>query len=46
VIAWAWGKLGKGSRMPLPSCVIMKIRKTFPDPDGKYVGYQEAVADH
>ncbi|KAL1468816.1 hypothetical protein MTO96_025172 [Rhipicephalus appendiculatus] len=27
---WIWHKLGRYNRKPLPSCVVLKIRKTFP----------------
>jgi hypothetical protein len=26
-------------RMPLPSCLVMKVRRAFPDPDNHYTGY-------
>jgi hypothetical protein len=29
----------KMSRMPLPSCLVIKIRNIFPDPDNQYKGF-------
>ena len=34
-----YGHLGKGNRIPIPICVIEKIREMFPSPDGNYMGY-------
>jgi hypothetical protein len=28
------------SRCPLPSCVVLKIRETYPDPNNHYTGFQ------
>jgi hypothetical protein len=33
--------LGKKKRVVLPSCVVSKIRKTFPDLDGIYEGFHD-----
>ncbi|XP_056407172.1 uncharacterized protein LOC130298262 [Hyla sarda] len=33
------GHLGKGNRVPIPSCVGNAIRRQFPDPNGKYTGF-------
>jgi hypothetical protein len=30
----------KMSRAPLPSCVVMKIRESFPDPQNHYTGFR------
>jgi hypothetical protein len=30
----------KMSRRPLPSCVIVKIRASFPDPNNVYTGFR------
>ena len=35
---WKYGKLGKGNRRVLPSCVVLKIRSFYPVPDGKLYG--------
>ena len=40
-IAWSHGYLGKKRRRPLPNCVIIAIRKRFPDPNNIYVPYSE-----
>ncbi|XP_037528557.1 P2X purinoceptor 7-like [Rhipicephalus sanguineus] len=29
-VRWLWGRLGRGHRFVLPSCVVAKIRGTFP----------------
>ncbi|XP_041349489.1 P2X purinoceptor 7-like [Gigantopelta aegis] len=39
-VRWCWGYLGKDVRVVLPSCVVTKIRNTFPSPDGTYIGFQ------
>ena len=33
--AWARGKLGKYKRLPIPACVVNKIRLAFPLSDGE-----------
>ncbi|KAL3883719.1 hypothetical protein ACJMK2_029955 [Sinanodonta woodiana] len=40
---WIWHHLGKGNRRIRPSCVISKIRDTFPDPLSYYVGFYYMV---
>ncbi|KAJ8048794.1 P2X purinoceptor 7 [Holothuria leucospilota] len=37
---WVHGKLGQGVRKVVPACAVSKIRETFPDPNGVYVGFQ------
>jgi len=37
---WKYGKLGKGNRRVLPSCVVHAIRRYYPSPDGLYIGYR------
>ena len=31
---WKFGKLGRGNRKILPSCVVIVIRQAYPAPDG------------
>ena len=38
-IWWIYGKLGKDNRMRIPTCVLYKIRKTFPASDNIYVPF-------
>lgn len=30
----------KMSRRPIPSCLMMKVRLAYPDPDGSYTGFK------
>ncbi len=30
----------KMQRMPLPSCMVMRVRKDFPDPNNEYTGFR------
>jgi hypothetical protein len=30
----------KMSRKPLPSCIVMRVRTAFPDPNNKYTGFK------
>jgi hypothetical protein len=30
----------KMNRCPLPSCMVMKIREAYPDPNNQYTGYR------
>ncbi|XP_074659401.1 P2X purinoceptor 7-like [Tubulanus polymorphus] len=39
-VRWVWQKLGKGNRRILPSCVVSKIRMTWPSQDNMYKGFQ------
>ena len=38
-IYWRFGRLGRGQRMVVPSCCVLKIRSNFPSPDGIYRGF-------
>ena len=33
-----YGRLGKGVRRIMPSCLVLKISRYFPDPEGQYMG--------
>ena len=39
---WKYGKLGRGNRRILPSCVVTMIRQSYPAPDGRYMGYRQS----
>ena len=40
-ISWIYGWLGKDVRKRIPSCVLNKIRQTFPAADDVYVPYSD-----
>lgn len=39
---WKYGKLGRGNRKILPSCVVLSIRHGYPAPDGNYMGFRRS----
>ena len=39
---WKYGKLGRGNRRVLPSCVVLTIRRFYPAPDCIYMGYRQS----
>ena len=39
---WKYGKLGRGNRNILPSCVVTIIRQAYPAPDGNYMGFRRS----
>ena len=39
-----YGHLGRGVRIPIPECVLTKIKEIYPDPDGEYMGFKESEA--
>ena len=38
-ILWSHGHMGKRNRVPLPVCVLKRIREVFPDPENCYIPY-------
>ncbi|XP_068122633.1 P2X purinoceptor 7-like isoform X2 [Hyperolius riggenbachi] len=36
---WLYGYLGKRRKRAIPSCVVKRIRETFPDPEHLYKGF-------
>ncbi|KAG7462307.1 hypothetical protein JOB18_022309 [Solea senegalensis] len=42
-VSWCWGFLGRRLRVPLPSCVVRRIRIEYPDAEGIYVGFRPAL---
>ena len=41
-ILWVYDYLGRGNRRVAPSCVVLKIRATYPSDDGTYMGFRES----
>ena len=39
---WKYGKLGRGNRKILPSCVVLVIRRVYRAPDGNYMGFRRS----
>ncbi|XP_071944377.1 P2X purinoceptor 7-like [Antedon mediterranea] len=44
-VRWCWGFLGKDRRIPMPSCVMKKIRDVFPDEANNYTGFKYPPLD-
>ena len=40
-ILWQHGHLGRNNRHIVPSCVVWCIRRKYPAPDGRYLGFRE-----
>lgn len=41
-VLWRYGKLGRGNRRVVPSCIVLCIREQYPSPNGLYMGYRES----
>ena len=41
-ILWRYGRLGKGNRKVVPSCVVQMVRTAYPAPDGNYMGFHSS----
>ncbi|KAG5280378.1 hypothetical protein AALO_G00088420 [Alosa alosa] len=39
-VSWCWGFLGRSVRVVIPSCVVLRIRREFPETSGQYVGFR------
>ncbi|XP_026106003.1 P2X purinoceptor 7-like [Carassius auratus] len=42
-VSWCWGFLGRKVRVVIPSCVVLRIRREFPDAQGSYVGFRPPI---
>ena len=39
-VLWKHGRLGRGNRRILPSCVLKMVLKSYPDPNYQYMGFK------
>ena len=44
-ILWRFGRLVEGNRVVILSCVVCKIRRLYPSPDGLYRGFRAHQLD-
>ncbi|KAL2099390.1 hypothetical protein ACEWY4_005870 [Coilia grayii] len=42
-VSWCWGYLGRKVRVIIPACVVLRIRREFPDTEGQNVGFRPAL---
>ena len=40
-IWWFCGRLGRKRRKIIPACVVLAIRKQFPEADGNHTGFKD-----
>ncbi|XP_063060538.1 nanor [Engraulis encrasicolus] len=39
-VSWCWGFLGRHIRVVVPSCVVLRVRREFPDSQQQYMGFR------
>ena len=44
-VSWCWGFLGRKIRVVIPSCVVLRIHREFPDAHGRYGGFKPPSLD-
>ncbi|XP_074544533.1 P2X purinoceptor 7 [Halichoeres trimaculatus] len=42
-VSWCWGYLGKDNRVVIPSCVVLRIQKEYPDEEEEYTGFKPPI---
>ncbi|XP_060080690.1 uncharacterized protein LOC132560050 [Ylistrum balloti] len=43
LVRWCFDYLDRKVRVPIPSCVVSKVRRNFPGEDDEYTGFQHAA---